>query len=61
MNLITLESVGSFYNKQTRIVYPIQKDNKPDLKMGIHILLCSDEFMDRLSKTDYNKIHYGNN
>lgn len=55
-NLIKLESVGSFYNKQTGLIYPMQTNNKPDVKMGMKLSKCSDEFLERISNTDYNKI-----
>jgi len=66
--LIKLESVGSFYNKQTGCVYPIitfqsggcsgisYKNDKPDLKMGMKISECSEEFIESLDKQDYRKI-----
>jgi aspartyl-tRNA synthetase len=54
--LIKLESVGSFYNTQTGNVYPMQTNDKPDLKMGMKLSECSDEFKESLSNQDYNKI-----
>jgi hypothetical protein len=54
--LIKLDSVGNFYNTQTGYVYPMQTNDKPDLKMGMKLSECSDEFMESLSNQDYNKI-----
>jgi len=51
-----LESVGNFYNNQTGYVYPIIIDGTPDLQMGMKISECSEEFIESLSKEDYNKI-----
>ena len=54
--LTLLESVGNYYNAKTGYVYPIQSNLEPDLDMGMKISECSEEFIERLNKQDYNKI-----
>tara|TARA_Y100000401_G_scaffold116317_1_gene121780 strand:+ start:3538 stop:3741 length:204 start_codon:yes stop_codon:yes gene_type:complete len=51
-NLIELESVGSFIDKESGITYPALENGKPDLEDEVHILECDSEWMTYLSQDD---------
>jgi hypothetical protein len=63
-SLEILESVGSYYDTHTGYVYPIQvkkgeyqRHLEPDLDAAVHITDVTEEFIESLSKEDYNKIN----
>lgn len=55
-NYLILESVGSIYDIDTCIIYPLQKNGKPDLNMGVYYGQASLEWFDRLSEDESHKI-----
>lgn len=50
-----LESVGSFINLATAIVYPAFDNNTPDLENGVSLVddMIPGEWLDALSSEDY--------
>ena len=51
-NLIELESVGSFIDKESGITYPALINGKPDLEGEVHLLDCDSEWFSFLSEDD---------
>jgi hypothetical protein len=51
-DLVKLESVGSLYDPDNRIAYPMQEDGKPDVENGTFLSDCDEEWFDNLSKED---------
>jgi hypothetical protein len=50
--MIYLDSVGSFIDIVTKIVYPAKTQNTPDMEMGISLDEVVDEWFDGLSSKD---------
>tara|TARA_R100001594_G_scaffold57337_2_gene91256 strand:- start:7277 stop:7462 length:186 start_codon:yes stop_codon:yes gene_type:complete len=54
--MIKLNSVGSFIDKNTGMVYPINKDGSIDIDNGVHYKDCGDEWLESISDSDWDKI-----
>jgi hypothetical protein len=53
---VNLKSVGSIMELKTEKIYPLQKDGKPDLLMGVLLDDVSDEWFASLSDYDFGTI-----
>jgi hypothetical protein len=51
-NLVKLNSVGSLFDKESKIVLPQLVSGSYDLSMGTHIDNVSNEWLEKLSKAD---------
>jgi hypothetical protein len=38
------------------MVYPLTKSNEPDMNMGIHVMDCTEDWVESLSEKDYNRV-----
>ena len=51
-NLVKLNSVGSLFDKESKIVLPQLVSGSYDLSMGTHIDNVCNEWLEKLSKAD---------
>ena len=54
--MVKLNSVGSILDTKTGIVYPQNNDGTPDLNCGVYFEDYSDEWLESISDSDWDKI-----
>ena len=55
-NYLILKSVGSIYDIDSCMIYPLQKNKKPDFNLGIYYSQASLEWFNKLSIEESHKI-----